>query len=256
LTGSFKTTKSPIEATDDSFRIHALICTYNDHVALPFALDSVRDTVDSIIVADGAYSKYYRHYRKFTKEAKPYSTDGTLEMLHILQRDLPPIKLIECPNGKPWTNQVVKRTVLLDAVPPKDWFLILDSDEMFWGDIKGGVHEIMSSGCIAGCMPLFNVGVDMSGLIPFWHPRVFLKLPGMHYERKHWFLCDFAHRVIEETYPLWHTDRFVMAHLKVLREHRRLAPHMSYMLDMEKSGFQEPYSPTLEKMENEVITRK
>jgi len=243
-------------SNDKTFSIHALINTYNDHVSLPFALDSVRDVADSIIVADGAYKAYYKNYLKFDKKVKPWSTDGTLEMLDILQRDLPPIKLIECPDGKPWVNQVVKRTALLDAVPVKDWFLILDSDEMFYGDIVGGVNEIMSSGCIAGHVPLFNIGLDMSGLIPFWHPRVFLKLPGMHYERKHWFLCDFAHRVIEQSYPMWGTNRFVMAHFKMFRHHRRLAPHMSYMLDMGKSGWQEPQSrlfkSELEMEESEV----
>jgi hypothetical protein len=222
------------------FKIHVLICTYNDHVLLPLALDSVRDVADSIIIADGAYTKYLEHFLRFDKSVKPWSTDGTLEMLKILQKDLPPIKLIETPNGKTWANQTAKRTALLDAVPDKDWFLILDSDEMFYGDVEGGVNEVMGSGCIAGCMPLFNPGLDMNGLIPVWHPRVFLKLPGMYYERKHWLLCDFAHRVIEHTYPLWMTNQCVLAHFKLFKHHRRMAPHMSYMLDMSKRGWQEP----------------
>jgi len=98
----------------------------------------------------------------------------------------------------------------------------------------------MGSGCIAGCMPLFNPGLAQNSMIPFWHPRIFLKLPDMYYERKHWLLCDFAHRVIENTYPLWMTNQCVLAHFKVFRNMRRLAPHMSYMLDMSKSGWQEP----------------
>jgi hypothetical protein len=222
------------------FKIHVLICTYNDHVLLPLALDSIRDVADSIIIADGAYTKYLEHFLRFDKSVKPWSTDGTLEMLKILQKDLPPIKLIETPNGKTWANQTAKRTALLEAVPDKDWFLILDSDEMFYGDVEGGVNEVMGSGCIAGCMPLFNPGLDMNGLIPVWHPRVFLKLPGMYYERKHWLLCDFAHRVIEHTYPLWMTNQCVLAHFKLFKHHRRMAPHMSYMLDMSKRGWQEP----------------
>ena len=227
---------------DKGFKIHALINMYNDHISLPFALDSVRDIADSIIVADGAYKKYYEHYVKVQEDAKPWSTDGTLEMLDILKKDLPPIKLIECPNGKPWVNQTVKRTALLDAVPLKDWFLILDGDEMFYGDVVNGVTEIMNSGCIAGHVPLFTVGLGMSGFWPFWHPRVFLKLPDMHYERKHWLLCDFAHRIIEATYPLWGTNRFVLAHFKVFRNHRRMMAHMSYMLEMSEAGWQEPDS--------------
>ncbi len=245
--------------TDKPFKIHALIATYNDHMTLPLALDSVRDVADSIIVADGAYQKYYENYVRYDKNAKPWSTDGTLEIVEALRKDLPPITLLETPEGKPWINQVIKRTALLDAVPVKDWFIVLDCDEMLYGDVVGGVNEIMASGCIQGSVPLFNVGLDINGLIPFWHPRVFLKLPGMHYERKHWFLCDFAHRVIEHSYPLWVTNRFVMAHFKVFRDHRRLAPHMSYMLDMGKDGYQEPHSPyyktELEQELNEVIVK-
>jgi len=235
------------------FNIHALICTYNDHVSLPFALDSVKDSVDSIIIADGAYKLYLKNYLRYDKTVKAWSTDGTLEMLSILSKDLPPIKLIECPNGKPWINQTQKRTALIDAVPPKDWFLILDSDEMFYGDITGGIDEVMSSGCIAGRVPLYNVGLDLSGMIPFWHPRIFLKLPGMHYERKHWFICDFANRIIEQEYPIWATDRFVLAHLKVFRHHRRMAPHMSYMLQLGVGGWLEPQSDMF-RLESEVKT--
>jgi len=222
------------------FKIHCLISTYNDHVTLPMALDSVRDVCDSIIIADGAYQRYYKNFVKYDKSAKPWSTDGTLELLKILQPNLPPIKLIQCPDGKPWMNQTVKRTALLDAVPDKDWFIILDCDEMMFGDAKGAVEEVLSSGCIAGFMPLFNVGLDVSGFYMFWHPRIFLKLPGMHYERKHWNLCDYAHRIIEHDYPVWGTNRCVLAHFKVFKSMRRTAPHMSYMLDMAKEGWQEP----------------
>jgi hypothetical protein len=225
------------------FKIHGVIATYNDHMTLPLALDSMKGVCDSIIIADGAYQKYFDTYSKFDKSAKPWSTDGTLEIIEALRPHLPPIQLIKTPNGKPWVNQVVKRTALLDAVPDKDWFIVLDCDEQLFGDVIGGVNEIMSSGCIAGFVPLYNIGLDMNGLLPFWHPRVFLKLPGMHYERKHWFLCDYAHRVIEHSCPIYGSNRFVLAHFKVFRDAKRLAPHMSYMLDMGKGGFQEPHSP-------------
>ena len=227
--------------SDKPFKIHALVCTYNDLTTLPLALDSVKDAVDSVIVADGAYQKYYDNYLKFDKNVKPYSTDGTLEMLDVFKKKMP-LQVINCPDGKPWVNQVQKRTALLDAVPVKDWFVILDSDEMFYGNIVEGINEVMSSGCIQGHVPLYNVGLDVSGLIMFWHPRIFLKLPGMHYERKHWLICDFAHRVVEETYPSWGVDKFVLAHFKVFRHHRRLAPHLQYMNDMGKDGWLEPES--------------
>ncbi len=232
--------------------VHALVNTYNDYPTLTLALDSVKDSVDSIIVADGAYQKYYQTYKRFNKTAKPWSTDGTLGILKALEPTMPPLKLIEPPNGKPWVNQTVKRTALLNAVPNKDWFVILDSDEMFYGYLPNAVAEVQGSGCIAGCMPLFNPGLEQNAMIPIWHPRIFLKLPGMHYERKHWLLSDFANRVIEYTYPLWMTNQCVLAHFKIFRNMRRMAPHMSYMLDMSKQGWQEPESSVFKKEVTEL----
>ena len=224
----------------EDYKLHAVICTYNDHVPLPFTLDSVKDSVDNIIIADGAYQKYYENMLQYEPDCKPYSTDGTLEIIKILRKQLPPITLIETPNGKPWVNQVVKRNALIDAVPDKDWFIVLDSDEMVYGAVNEGVQEIMESGCIQGAAPLYNIGLSVSALKMFWHPRVFCKLPGMHYARKHWHLYDFANRVLETEYPLWNTNFFVLAHLKILKDFRRLTPHEGYMLQMGKLGWLEP----------------
>jgi glycosyltransferase involved in cell wall biosynthesis len=235
-----------------TFKLHCLVCTYNDHVALPFTLDSVKDVVDSIIIADGAYQLYYDTYKSIDKNVKPYSTDGTLEIIKALAPDLPPIKILGCPKGKPWANQVVKRNALVDAVPVQDWFMVLDSDEMFFGDIEEGINEIMMSGCVAGRVPLYNVGLEMEGWLPFWHPRIFMKLPGMHYWRKHWLLCDGDNRVLEQQYPLWATDKFVLAHLKLFRNHRRIAPHLKYMDKLSTNGWIEPNEKHLGKPDEVV----
>jgi len=222
-------------------KVHATINVYNDHVMLPIGLASIKNHVDTIIVADGAYQLYYENYVKHHPETKPWSTDGTLEILKAIP-DLPPIQLIECPDGKPWRNQCVKRTALLDAVPEGDWFIILDTDEMLWGDIERGLLKIMASGCIAGQTPLYNPGLDASMMKPFWHPRIFLKIDGMHYSRKHWLLRDYAGRVVEFDYPVVWTDAFVFAHLKAFKEEGRAAPHYGYMEMMSEAGWIEPHS--------------
>lgn len=217
---------------------HALVNIYNDHVLLPIMLASLKGGIDTIIVADGAYKLYLDFYKKADKNAKPWSTDGTLQLLEVIP-NLPPIKLIECIDGKPWINQCVKRTALLDAVPEGDWFIIIDSDEMLYGNVEEGLKEIKESGCIVGYTPLYNAGLDVSHVRPFWHPRVFKKEHGMHYFRKHWLLRDFAGRVVEASYPKKWTDTFVFAHLKAFRERGRLTPHLSYMQMMSKSGWME-----------------
>lgn len=223
--------------------VHATINLYNDYPTLPLCLNSLAPHVDSIIVCDGAYQKYYEVMLqdKNFEDAKPWSTDGSLEILKVIPK-LPPIKLIECPDGKPWVNQCEKRTALVDAIPPGDWFIVIDSDEMLYGDPEYALNGIMNSGCIAGSFPIYNPGLDVGNMRPYWHPRVFLKLPGMHYSRKHWLLRDEHQRVIENEYPVHWTDEMVLTHLKVFRHGSRLNPHLGYMHMMSIDGWLEPKS--------------
>jgi len=213
---------------------------YNDYSTLGLAVNSIKQYVDTIIVVDGAYEKYYDAYRKWHPKSKPWSTDGSLDVLNAIPDVKPKLKIIECPNGEPWENQCVKRSAYLDAVPDGDWFIILDSDECFYGDVSDGLRHIQASGCLAGSTPLYTPGLDAGGFWPLWHPRVFLKLSGMHYSRKHWLLRDEHRRVIEKHYPVQWTDFMVLVHLKVFRGGQRLMPHMGYMHMMSVDGWMEP----------------
>jgi len=222
-------------------KVHCLINLYNEYATLPLCLSSGRDIFSSFIVADGAYKKYFEFYKKKHPKAEVFSTDGSLELLHVIP-NLPPVKLIMPPGGKPWLNQCVKRTAMLDAVPDGEWFYILDADEMLYGEARDGFLDIMGSGCIAGSSPIYNPGLDISVMSPVWHPRLFLKVPGMFYDRKHWLLKDYAGRVVEKEYPTKWTDQFVLAHLKVFKERGRLMPHLGYMKTMSIDGWIEPHS--------------
>jgi hypothetical protein len=213
---------------------------YNDYSTLGLAVNSVVDHVDSIIVADGAYQKYYENYLKSVPDAKPWSTDGSIPILKSIPAVKKKLKLITCPDRKPWENQCVKRTALLDAVPEGEWFIVLDSDEMLYGEVPDGLRHIMSSGCLAGATPMYTPGLDAGNFYPMWHPRVFLKLNGMNYDRKHWNLRDEHGRVLEAHYPVQWTDFMVLVHLKVFRGGKRLAPHLGYMEMMSLDGWLEP----------------
>jgi len=224
----------------DPLNVHCLLNIYNDYATVGMAVHSIKDNVKTIIVADGAYRKYFETYRKYEKDAKPWSTDGSIQVLQAIPDVKPKLKLIECPCGEPWENQCVKRTALLDAVPEGEWFIILDSDEMMYGDVKPALRHIRVCGCIAGSMPMYTPGLDAGNFWPMWHPRVFLKLSGMNYSRKHWLLRDEHNRVIEKSYPVQWTDRMVLVHLKAFRGGRRLLPHLGYMHMMSLDGWLEP----------------
>ena len=215
----------------------AVINLYNDCQFLATCLESIKEHVDEIIVADGAYELYYRQFKKAYSQAKPWSTDGSLQIIQSL-RDLPPVKILRC--TKPWLNQTVKRNALINAVPDGEWFIIIDADEMLTGNVYKGLKEIIESGCVVGRAPLVNAGADVDRLNYFWHPRIFMKMKGMHYERTHWQLRDRHDRIIENTYPVWWTQEFVMMHFKLFKAPNRLVPHQAYMDRFGRRGWVEP----------------
>jgi len=232
-------------------KTHLLLNIYNDYATLPLAVNSVKDYVDSIIVADGAYNKYFEVFKQHQPDAKPYSTDGSVEILKSIPDIQTKLKFIPIPETG-WENQCVKRTALLDAVPEGEWFIVLDSDETIYGDIPAMLRHIQASGCIAGVTPMYTPGLDAGQFWPLWHPRIFLKLKGMNYSRKHWNLRDDVGRIIESHYPVQWTDFGVLVHLKVFRGGKRLAPHFGYMQMMAVDGWMEPMkSPQFFNMKDE-----
>lgn len=220
--------------------LRVLINLYNDYSTLSMAVHSIKDVATNITVADGAYSLYYETFKKARPNSKPWSTDGSIEILKAIPDVASKLKVIDCPNGEPWENQCVKRTALLDSVPEGEWFIVLDADELLYGDVAEACRTIGLSGCIAGSLPMYTPGLDASAFWPNWHARVFLKLGGMHYSRKHWNLRDEHGRVIESHFPVKWTDQMVLVHLKVFRGLGRLMPHLGYMHMMSLDGWMEP----------------
>lgn len=231
-------------------KVHALINVYNDRMFLPAMLDSIKEYVDAIHIADGAYKEYLEVYRNFSVDVRPRSTDGTLEILKAIP-GLPDHDIIYCPEDTPWINQNAKRSALLDAVPVGDWFIIIDADEMLSGDVAEGLETFFDSGCIQGSVPFYNAGLDVDRMHHFWHPRVFEKLPGMHYYKTHWQLRDGFNRIIEGKYPIKWTSQFVFVHFKALKPPERTLPHAEYMSKIGMRGWIEK----LERADVDLRTR-
>lgn len=210
-------------------------------------LESIREHVDNIIIADGAYALYYRNYLERYPDAKPWSTDGSLEIIKSFP-DLPHVHMIDCPNGEPWVNQVVKRTTLVEAVPDDEWMIIIDADEMLLGNIDAGMYEIAKSGCVVAGAPYYNPGLIRAGVKMRWHPWIYLKQEGMHYFMAHWLLCDKHKRIIEEVYPVTWTDKFVWCHLKAFKQMKRIISHESYMDLLSPQGWLEPTKMRVEEV--------
>lgn len=222
-------------------KLHGLINLYNDRTFLAATLESLKDHVDSLIIADGAYQLYYDRYKEFVPDALPYSTDGSLAIIENF-KGKPTTNVLTPTQGKEacWVNQAEKRTTLINAVPNGDWFLIIDADEMMCGDFQEGMEKVYDSGCIVANMPLYNPGTHMERVTPRWHPRIFKKSQGMHYMGTHWHLRDKHERIIEEKYPMFWTDCMAIIHFKPFKDQTRLIPHQNYMQDLALRGWLEP----------------
>lgn len=109
----------------------AVVSVFNEISHLEKTLDSIRSSVDGIIVVDGAYKTF------------PYtgnngaSDDGTIEFLLKYQREVyPGLEIVYAPEGG-WETEMEKRTAYCDLVPEGDWLFIIDGDEEL---VAGGNH--------------------------------------------------------------------------------------------------------------------
>jgi glycosyltransferase involved in cell wall biosynthesis len=237
-------------------KLHVVINLYNDRVFLAACLESIRDIVDSIIVVDGAYQIYLEHFREFSRWATAWSTDGSLEILQNF-RGLPELHILKTPNDQIcWPSQIDKRNFMINQVPEGDCFLIIDADEMIMGDAQEALEKFYESGCVAAQMPLYTPGLQVDRVIPKWHPRVFMKRPGMHYKGTHWHLRDKQTRIIEEKYPMFWTDLMAIVHFKAFKDQTRLIPHQNYMLALAERGWIEPTPGGDQKKEERMLWKE
>lgn len=220
-----------------TMKTHALINLYNDRTFLAACLESIKPIVEHIIVADGAYTTYLDCYKEFVPTAKPFSTDGSIQILKGFE-GLPDLTLLQREDC--WPNQTAKRNALVAEVPVGDCFIIIDADEMAMGDVQEAIEGFLDSGCVAMQNPLYTPGLNEDRVIPKWHPRVFIKKQGMKYEGTHWHLRDAQGRIIEEKYPMHYTDKMAIVHFKSFKDQSRLFPHQNYMLKLAEHGWVEP----------------
>ncbi len=237
-------------------KLHAVLNLYNDRTFIAAMLESIREVVDSLIVVDGAYVQYLQHYKAFVPNAKAWSTDGSLEIIDAF-KDKPEVCVFKTKDENTcWENQSVKRNFCIDQVPDDDAFLIIDADEMLMGDNQEAFEKFYESGCLAMQTPLYTPGLQQDRVIPRWHPRVFIKRPGMHYKGTHWHLRDKNNRIIEEKYPLFFTDLAALVHLKSFKDQSRLIPHQHYMMTLAERGWTEITPGQAPKKEGEKKTWK
>jgi hypothetical protein len=118
-------------------KMYACYVIYNDAKLFRMSLYSIIDYVDKVVVVDGAWSSYpYGDH--------PESTDDPKSIAEQICGD----KLIwvDCQklNGRyiPWNNELEKRNEYLKRIPDDEFFLIIDSDTMLFGEMEKEFRKI------------------------------------------------------------------------------------------------------------------
>jgi glycosyltransferase involved in cell wall biosynthesis len=146
-----------------------VINAFNEARNIAKCIGSVHEYVDEIWLFDGAYVEY--------PHESPVSTDGMLE----IASQFPKVKIFDN-NGKPWANQLEKRTAMFQRGKPGDVFFKLDGDEY----VTNGELLRQYTGCDVGwAWTLSNLYRQ-----PVMVTRFFKYRPGMHYAGRHHWLFD------------------------------------------------------------------
>lgn len=107
--------------------VTACINVFNDVEWLEKCAASLQGKVKAIVVVDGAYEGF--------PHDKPYSTDGTIE----LARQFADIVVTK---DTAWESETVKRNHYVKYVPKNEWWLRIDADEEFRGNIPPDLQGV------------------------------------------------------------------------------------------------------------------
>jgi hypothetical protein len=143
--------------------IYGVMVTYNDWPTIQRAVESIVDKVDSIVAVDGKYIDF--------PGDTPHSTDGTLEYLHSIEK----VTVIMASD----LMEVDKRNRYLVG-SDGDWYLHLDADEEWVGDVRWGAGTDMMITPLRRKQPRQWMN----------RVRLFRHTEALHYAKKHYWLFD------------------------------------------------------------------
>lgn len=138
------------------------IAAYQEGLIIERALASLARYCDRVIVVDGAREDFPLYYDSIR------STDDTLALALEYGAE------VILPSGRAWHDEVEQRNAYLLG-HPGDWYLILDADEVLYGELPNLVEP---SG-------VYRVRVDDQGVVKR-HPRLFREDGTVRYQSTHY----------------------------------------------------------------------
>lgn len=106
-------------------KISAVMSVFQAMEYLPCALGSIYDHVEEIVIFDGLIEQFNKD--NSVKSNAGSSNDGTLEFIKAFPD--PGNKIVL--DSRQWKWEKDKRQVMVDAVKPCDYLMIVDSDEVY-----------------------------------------------------------------------------------------------------------------------------
>lgn len=188
--------------------IYGVMVTYNDWPMIQRSIGSIYNKVDKIIVVDGRYSDFP------IISNSDFSTDGTISYLSKLEK----VDLIL----QEGLIEPDKRNLYLVG-EAGDWYVHLDSDEEWVGDIDLPKADMLVSWLKRERQKQFMKRV-----------RLFRHVEGLHYEGKHYWLKDGGGNTFAlldkpgEKYKAAETDKVKIIHHENERDAERLSAKKQY----------------------------
>lgn len=167
----------------------AFLRVWNESDHLSNTINALLGHIDQIIIIDGAYSYFpYKHSPTYNK---PYSTDGTLDIVRsFMHNQKTEIILIE--NKDPIRSEIVMFNMALRNYGKiGDYYLKLDGHDILHGDFSTQKQIIEDEqwdiGGVAVCLTEERNSKNIpKRYIPYGTQRIIKWHPRLHVRRVHW----------------------------------------------------------------------
>ena len=185
--------------------IYGLLSYWNSADLVEYAIQSVLPFCSRIIAADG-------RYRDFAPKESVESTDGSREIVNKYTQ------INSHAPRKGWPSQISKQNYLFSKVPKGNYFLVFDSDELFFGSKKHWLRWLQTK--------------PKNGWVREWQFDRYLRLrPRIHFKEGQIEMRGTHYHIYEDDKPLYYS-------FHQLDKAEHLAPlHFLHLLNSRKDAY-------------------
>ena len=185
--------------------ITACYSVYNCSSTLAESIENIIPYVDRVVLVDGVCLELWwqTHCSHDPPPKNGASTDGTIQLIEKIQKYYKK-KIVFYKQTQPWQHEVEKRNKTLELAKGSDYYLTVDGDCVYTGDVEGGLEDIMQSGKCGEFKIRWRDGSERYWLWMYRH------VPGIHYCRVHTMLFDENHVPLPQPFGVYRTDKFMV----------------------------------------------